>query len=395
MRLTEKSIKRLPKPAKGHAITWDSELPGFGLRTTTSGVKSFILNYRNQDGVQRRLTIGRFPTLSPTAARLRARELKAKVELGSDPLEANRTRRGEMSFGELVELFTRRALATQKRGYERARYLRQDAIPWFGANTKALDVRRRDVIRLVEEKAATSPIAANRLLSSIRRLYNWGIEQDLLEANPTALVKRPGEEKSRDRVLSEDEIHTFWERLNTTRRMSQGVRVALRLLLITAQRPGEICAMEWSELDLKRRWWEIPREKTKSDRVHRVPLSRLALEVIEKQQRQDGWVFPSVKGNPLRVLALSSALRHNRQHFGLERFTPHDLRRTAATHLGSAGVDRFHISRVLGHADREITGVYDRYAYDQEKRRALEKWERKLKAVLSGEKVPKVISIEG
>ena len=95
------------------------------------------------------------------------------------------------------------------------------------------------------------------------------------------------------------------------------------------------------------------------------------------------------------MLTRPSALRHNRQHFGLERFTPHDLRRTAATHLGSVGVDRFHSSRVLGHADREITGVYDRYAYDQEKRVALTRWERKLRAVLSGEKVPKVISIEG
>ena len=393
LKLTERKIKALPKPSAGHVIAWDSELSGFGLRTTANGVKSFILNYRNQDGVQRRLTIGRFPTLSPTAARLRARELKAKVELGSDPLEAKRTRRGEMSFGELVDLFARRSLATQKRGYERERYLRQDAIPWFGANTKALGVKRRDVIRLVEEKATSSPIAANRLLSSIRRAYNWAIEQDLLEANPTALVKRPGAEKSRDRVLSEDEIYTFWERLATTHSMSQRVRVALRLLLITAQRPGEICAMEWSEVDLQRGWWEIPREKTKSDRVHRAPLTALAVEQLEKQPRGDRWVFPSVKGKSLRVLALSAALRHNQQHFGLDRFTPHDLRRTAASHLASVGVNRLHISKVLNHAEREIMGVYDRYSYDKEKRRALEKWERKLRRIISEPAATKVVSI--
>lgn len=393
MKLTEKSIKRLATPSTGHVIAWDSELPGFGLRTTANGVKSFILNYRNEDGVQRRLTIGRFPTLSPTAARLRARELKAKVELGSDPLEAKRTRRGEMSFGELVDLFARRSLVTQKRGYERERYLRQDAIPWFGANTKALDVKRRDVILLVEGKAVASPIAANRLLSSIRRLYNWAIEQDLLEANPTTLVKRPGAEKSRDRVLSEDEIHTFWERLNTTQRMSEAVRVALRVLLITAQRPGEVCSMEWPELDLKRRWWELPREKTKNDRVHRVPLTALAVEQLERQPRGDRWVFPSVKRKSLRVLALSAALRHNQQHFGLERFTPHDLRRTAASHLGSVGVERFHISKVLNHAEREITGVYDRYSYDKQKRRALQRWERKLRSIIGQSIEGKVVEM--
>ena len=393
LKLTERKIKALPKPAEGHAIAWDSELPGFGLRTTANGVKSFILNYRNEDGVQRRLTIGRFPTLSPTAARLRARELKAKVELGSDPLEAKRTRRGEMSFGELVDLFARRSLVTQKRGYERERYLRHDAIPWFGANARALDVKRRDVILLVEGKATSSPIAANRLLSSIRRLYNWAIEQDLLESNPTALVKRPGAEKSRDRVLSEDEIHTFWERLNTTQRMSEAVRVALRLLLITAQRPGEVCSMEWPELDLKRRWWELPREKTKNDRVHRVPLTALALEQIENQPRGDRWVFPSVKRKSLGVRALSAALRHNKQHFGLDRFTPHDLRRTAASHLGAVGVDRFHISKILNHAEREITGVYDRYSYDKQKRRALERWERKLRSIIGAPPAAKVVSI--
>ena len=393
LKLTERRIRALRKPSEGHFIAWDSELPGFGLRTTANDVKSFILNYRNQDGVQRRLTIGRFPTLSPTAARLRAREMKAKVELGGDPLEAKQTRRGEMSFGELVDLFARRSLVTQKRGYERERYLRQDAIPWIGANTKALGVKRRDVIRLVEEKATTSPIAANRLLSSIRRMYNWAIEQDFLEANPTALVKRPGAETSRDRVLSEDEIRTFWERLDTTRRMSERVRVALRLLLVTAQRPGEICAMEWSEVDLQRGWWEIPREKTKGDRVHRVPLTALAVEQLEKQPQGDRWVFPSVQGRPLRVLALSHALRHNRPHFALDRFTPHDLRRTAASHLAAVGVERFHISKLLNRPEREITGVYDRYTYDKEKRRALERWERKLRRIIGQPAQGKVVSI--
>ena len=93
------------------------------------------------------------------------------------------------------------------------------------------------------------------------------------------------------------------------------------------------------------------------------------------------------------MLALSAALRHNQQHFGLDRFTPHDLRRTAASHLASVGVNRLHISKVLNHAEREITGVYDRYSYDKEKRRALEKWERKLRRIISEPAATKVVSI--
>ena len=395
VKLTERSIKSLPNPLEGNTVTWDSELSGFAIRITRNGARSFILNYRNQAGIQRRLTIGRFPTLSVTAARLRARELKAQVELGGDPLEAKRTRRGEMSFGELVDLFSKRLLANQNRGYEPERLLRRDAIPWFGARAKAVDVRRRDVIRLVQEKAVTAPVAANRLLGAIRRLYNWAIEQDILEANPTTLVKRPAVEKSRDRVLSEDEITEFWDKLPSTRRMGEAVRVALRLILLTAQRPGEICSMEWDELDLERGWWAIPREKTKGDRAHRVPLNHLALEVLAGWPRGDGpWVFPSRQGKPLKVLALSQEVRLNRGHFGLPRFTPHDLRRTAASHLGAVGVDRFILGRLLNHSDREVTGIYDRYSYDEQKRQAMEKWSAKLCRILGREvDQEKVVSI--
>lgn len=395
VKLTERIIKSLPNPLGGNTVTWDSELSGFGIRITRNGARSFILNYRNQAGIQRRLTIGGFPTLSATAARLRARELKAQVELGGDPLEAKRTRRGEVSFGELVDLFSKRLLANQSRGYERERLLRRDAIPRFGAGAKAADVRRRDVIRLVQEKAVTAPVAANRLLGAIRRLYNWAIEQDILEANPTTLVKRPAVEKSRDRVLSEDEITEFWDKLPSTTRMGEAVRVALRLILLTAQRPGETCSMEWDELDLKRGWWAIPREKTKGDRAHRVPLNDLALEVLAGWPRGDGpWVFPSKRGKPLKVLALSQAVRLNRGHFGLPRFTPHDLRRTAASHLAAVDVDRFTLGRLLNHSDREVTGIYDRYTYDKEKRSAMEKWATKLRRILGREvDQEKVVSI--
>ena len=87
MRLTERSIKRIAKPAEGYTLTWDDQLKGLGLRTTTNGAKSFIVNYRNADGTQRRATLGRFPALSATAARQRARELLAKIHLGEDPLD--------------------------------------------------------------------------------------------------------------------------------------------------------------------------------------------------------------------------------------------------------------------------------------------------------------------
>ena len=394
MRLTDRSIKQIPTPAEGYTIAWDDQFKGLGLRTTANGVKSFIVNYRNAESRQRRATLGKFPALSATAARSRAQELLAKVHLGQDPLEQKRVRSGEVSFGQLVDLFAKRHLVNTKRGYEVERYLRSNAIPWLGSNTKAADIKRRDVIALIQEKATTSPIAANRLLQAVRRVYNWSIEQDLLDVNPCVMVKRPGVERSRDRVLSEEEIHTFWGKLPATRRMSAGVRSVLRLILITGQRPGEVIAMESKELDLGKGWWEMPREKTKADRAQRVPLTPLAIAELEKRRQGDRWIFPSLKDEPLKVLALSHAVRHNREHFGIPHWTPHDLRRTAASHLAAAGVDRFIVSRILNHADRDITAVYDRYRYDKEIRRALAKWDRKLQAIIKDEaEAEKVVSI--
>ena len=394
MRLSERGIKRIPTPADGYTLTWDDELKGLGLRTTANGVKSFIVNYR-ADGIQRRATLGRFPTLSATAARQHAQELLAKIHLGADPLDERRARRGELTFGQLVDEFTKRQLAIQKRGYETERILRADAIPRFGVTTKAAAVRRRDVIELVEEKATTAPIAANRLLQAMRRLYNWAIEKDLLETNPCVMVKRPAPERSRDRVLSEAEVRIFWEKLPDTTRISEAVRSALRLILITAQRPGEVIGMRWDELDLKAGWWEMPRERTKADRAHRVPLTPLAIAELRTRLQGDEWVFPSVKGQPLQVLALSHAVRYNSEHFGIAKWTPHDLRRTAASHIARLGVDRFTLARVLNHSDSEVTGVYDRYSCDSEKRKALMKWDRRLRAIISGEvEGAKVVAID-
>ena len=341
-----------------------------------------------------RVTLGRWPTLTSTAARLRAREIAAKVAAGGDPREEKQARRAKLTALRFVDLFASGYLPNKKRGWEWELYLRRDFLPHVGANVKAEDVKRRDIVVLLNEKASTAPVAANRLLEVVRRMYTWGIEQDLIETSPCVAVKRPSAERSRDRVLNEDEIRTFWEKLPTTKRMSEGVRIALKLILVTGQRPGEIVGMERSELDLKRSWWELPRGRTKSDRAHRLPLPGLAVELLEQRPRGDRWVFPSVKDQPLKVLALSHAVRYNRQHFGIEDFRPHDLRRSCASGLASVAVDRFIIERILNHADHSIGGVYDRFHYGPQMRRALERWERKLRSILSHEaNQTKVVSI--
>ena len=381
MRLTEKIIRGIEPPNEDYALTWDADLAGLGLRTTAGGVKAFIYNYRTEDGRQRRATIGRWPALTATAARAHATKLRAKVETGGDPLGTKQARRGELTFADLVDEYSKRHLDKKRSGRETERYLRRYSSPAFG-RLKASDVRRRDVIALVEDRAATAPVAANRLLSAISGAYNWGIRRDLLESNPCTLVQK-APEGSRDRVLSETEIPSFWARLDDAPRISLDMRDAMRLILLTLARPGEVTGMRWSEIDGD--WWEIPGSRTKNGRSHRVPLNRMARKLLENRDRGSVLVFTSEQAAHLKRLSLSHALRHSRNHFGIPAFTPHDLRRTAASHVSALGTPRFVVERLLNHTDRSVSSIYDRYEHSKEKRQALEKWDRRLLKILSGE----------
>lgn len=390
-KLTDRVIRAIEPGKDAPLWVYDIEVPYLGVRTMPSGIKSFTYGYRNHAGRLHRVTLGRFPALTATAARIRAREIAAAVAVGKDPYEEEQERRGAITLAAMVDQYAERHLATRRQGKETERYLRRYAIPGLGAKTKAADVKRCDVIQLVEEKAATAPIAANRLLSAIRRMFNWGLRRDLVPANPCALVQPPTIEQARDRTLGEDEIRTLWNSL-PAQRMTESTRNALRVVLLTAQRPGEVCAMKWSELDLARNWWELSRQKTKNVRAHRVPLTPMVLELLETQPKGDPWVFPSLNDQPLKPSTLSHAVRRNKS-LGLKQWTPHDLRRTAASHMAAAGVDRFTIERVLNHTDSTVGGIYDRYGYDKEKRTALERWERRLRSIIGEPVESKIVEI--
>ncbi len=385
-RLTEKEIRTLPTPEKGNRIYFDDIVGGFGIRVTASGTKAFVFDYR-VNRRHRRLTIGRYPSWNATAARERAKKLKLQVDRGRDPLGEKEEGRGAPTFTGVAAEYLERYASKKKSGFRDKQYLTRDVLPSWG-NRKAADIKRRDVLELIERKAEQAPISANRLLACIRKVFNWAISRDLLDTNPCSQVPAPGIEKRRDRVLTETEIAAFWDGLDSAP-MRGEVRTALRLILVTSQRPGEVCEIELA--DLNGDWWTVAAAKAKNGLSHRVPLSALAQEQLQpRREATERWLFPSPRGNaPIQVNALSVPLRNN-NHFGLERFTPHDLRRTAATMMASMGTDRLTLSKILNHVETGVTAVYDRATYDKEKRRALQLWERKLRALigeLPGEKV--------
>ena len=385
-RLTEKEIRTLPTPEKGNRIYFDDLVGGFGIRVTANGTKAFVFDYR-VNRRHRRLTIGRYPSWNATAARERAKKLKLQVDRGRDPLGEKEETRAAPTFADVAAEYLERYASKKKSGFRDKQYLTRDVFPSWG-NRKAADIKRRDVLELIERKAEQAPISANRLLACIRKVFNWAISRDQLDTNPCSQVPAPGIEKRRDRVLTETEIAAFWEGLDSAP-MRGEVRTALRLILVTSQRPGEVCEIELA--DLNGNWWTVPAAKAKNGLSHRVPMSALAQEQLQpRREATERWLFPSPRGDaPIQVNALSVPLRNN-NHFGLERFTPHDLRRTAATMMASMGTDRLTLSKILNHVETGVTSVYDRATYDKEKRRALQRWERQLRTLIGeppGEKV--------
>jgi len=396
MRLNEQLIKTTAAPRNGYRLVQDGEIPGFGLRVTANDARAFVLTYAIE-GRQRRLTIGRWPVWSATAARERAKELRRQIDTGVDPLARKLTRREAPTVEELAREYLERHAAKKKSGKILREYIERDVLPVWG-KWKAADVERRHVIELVERKAQDTPIAGNMLLGVIRGMYNWAIKNEVHKGqNPAFQVDPPAPKKERDRWLSEEEIRQFWTKLDTASMVPE-CRTALRLILITAQRSGEVLSAEWKEIDLDTGCWLIPAEKTKNGLQHSVPLSSLALREIGRLPNSGGYLIPG-RYDPskhLTVAGLSNALAENQDLFGLPRFTPHDLRRTAATHMTkTCGVSQFIVGKILNHVEKGVTAVYDRYAYDPEKKAALDKWDRELRRILGTPKNAKLVEIAG
>jgi integrase len=218
---------------------------------------------------------------------------------------------------------------------------------------------------------------ANRTLNLIRKVFNFAISRDLVEANPCSQVEPPGRETPRQRVLEDGELKAVWKAFD---RLPPLPAALFKLRTLTLQRGGEVKTMKWADLDLRAGWWTIPPTFSKNKLAHRVPLAPAAVKILEALRplaHASGWVFPSPRKPARHVADLSYAMKHLRKWSEVE-FRGHDLRRTGATKLASMGVPRLVISKLLNHSEAGITSIYDRHSYDPEKRRALEKWTARL-----------------
>jgi integrase len=406
--LTDALIRNMPPPAAGRLEAADLRATGLSFRITSNGARSWCFRFRDpRSGRTSRATIGEYPTVSLGEARERAEAMRRQVAAGENPIEQKRRER-EAAIRRTFQALADRYLDEHARRHKRSadaddRNLRLHVLPKW-RNRRFDDIARADVIELVEGiVTAGKPTLANRVQALVSSIFGFAMDADLVKGNPCARLRRRGVETIGRRVLSDDEIRLFWPRI-VEKPVSHRVGLALRLILLTAVRPGEAAGIARAELEniseKGRARWVIPAVRSKNGREHLVPLSELARQTMLSALElsgEDDYVFPSpsVRNAPITAHALAVAMARfvskldgtAAKSWQAEPPSPHDLRRTAATRLAELGIAKEDRDAVLNHTPRDVGKKhYDLYDREPEKRRALELWASTLRAMLEGRK---------
>jgi integrase len=375
-RLTDASVLRFKPPKHGSLEIFDLGYPGLALRVGYGGAKSFEVFYR-YGGKLRRKTLGRWPAISLADARMEWRKTREAVAKGDDPARVAKT--PAMAFEVVVEDWLKRDQSKNKASsqYQVHRALEADLLPtWRGRRVD--EITKRDVHELLDSIADRgAPIMARRVQAYVRRFFRWCIERDILKVDPTAGMRRVGNGKSRDRVLTDNELLRVW-------RAGVGPYGAVvRMLALTGARREEIAQLRWSEID--RGTIKLEGDRTKTGAPHIIPLSDPAKSLLESTPRIGGTEYVFTYGGTKPISGWSKCKLVLDAASGVTDWRIHDLRRTVATGLQKLGVNLQTIEAVLGHVSGSrsgVVGVYQRHSFDAEKRAALDAWGAHVMALL-------------
>jgi integrase len=395
-------------------------VPGLRLAVYPSGGKVWFSYYQTGKGKSRKQHLKRIGEFSDhpdgwtlDKAIAENKTVQAKASTGVDPQAP--TLFGEL-FSAWLEDHAKKQLATwedEERRY--GLHLKKTL-----ADKLIADIERKDIREIRDTVLAKAgPIQSNRVIALFNRVMNWAVDEDRAKFNPAARLKKVGEEQRRERVLTCDEFRRLWHELDqplvvnvrpkgakhdpdrkgglteTDLQAAVATRRAIKLLMVTGQRRGEVIGIEKTELSLADKddaWWTIPGSRTKNGLPHRVPLTELALAVLQDALNASGdspFVFPSGKTEgAIRPDAVTKQLQRTcrKMEPKIEGLGPHDIRRTVGTTLRKMGVsveDRSYVFNHISGAKAKVTSWnYDAGEHDDEKRRALQTWERELKRIV-------------
>jgi integrase len=372
--LTDALVRRLPAPERGNRLFFDDAVRGFAARVTAAGDRSYVLDYRTSGGRQRRYTIGAAAHWATTAAREEAKRLRSEIDQGADPVGARAEARGAPTVAELCDRFEAeyvvRKRPTTVRDY--CTVLRLYVRPHFGNRIKVADVQFADIDALHRKVTKEGgPYQGNRMHAVVRRMFELAIRWGLRDDNPCKGIER-NLEHHRRRYLSGEELVRLTAALAA--HTDQQSANAVRMLLLTGARKGEVLSMRWADLDLTDGIWSKPPSSTKQKQFHQVPLSaparQLLSEIREQRLRQrrtlGTYVFPSVSTTG-HQLDLKKSWRSLCRSGNIADLRPHDLRHSYASQLASAGASLVLIGSLLGHANPSTTARYSHLFSDVER----------------------------
>jgi integrase len=392
--MRKRIIKTTVDALKPGEIVADIEVRGFVVRKLPTGVVTYGLRYRDKiSGKQRWLALGLHGNVTAEQARVQAKVAAGAVAAGRDPVAEEQKARAdaERAAGETVNAALDAFLHHHARRLKSAERIKRafDAHVRPRLGTRSIySLRRSDITAVLDATDENSgPVMADKLLSHLRKAFNWQAARDDEFKTPLVpgMARTKPKERARKRTLTDEEIRDVWAGLD---RMKGRFPTIMRLLLLTDQRRGEVARMEWPEVNGE--IWVIPATRRGKDKLdHAVPLTATTRKLLGEPNKS-GFVLP-VGRKPLsdfsrpkaKLDALIAELRKKDGRPPMPAWTIHDLRRTARSLMSRAGVPADIAERVIGHAIPGVRAVYDRHAYLEEKRDALEKLDALLSRILN------------
>jgi integrase len=388
LELNDRFLRAVPKPAE-RTRYWDTKQPGLVLVVEPTGHKSWKIAYRFKGRLEW-YSLGSADKIGLAVAREAAKVSLASVVLGLSPQAKRREEKASMgaTFEAIAKRYVEEHAMRRNRSWQQADFLvRRYVIPKFG-KLKLQDIARRGVVALTRELTEQGkPALANQVRAAISAIFNWAIREEIanIAANPCQGVPR-NKPQSRERVLSEAELPRFWQAFDEL----GAPGAALKLILLSGQRPGEVRHLRGS--DVERGWWSMPGKPegkwcgTKNGQSHRVWLTGEALALLE-----------AVADARISETRLAEAMAKANELAGVprdKRARPHDLRRTHGTLVTSLGYGRDGMNRLQNHKEGGIASVYDRHGYADENRRIQEAVTRRIMALVEGGPIGNVVQLQ-
>jgi integrase len=382
IKLTDRFLTSRKAPSAGRASYTDLIVPGLTFRLSAAtvsnpeGRRDWLLRYRPRRQKQRAVALGTYPAVSLARARESAGEIVAAAKRGVDLIaaeerDAEARRAAEAKAQPLSEIAIAYLESVKRLRSWRSieSRIRRHIIPKLG-NKRIGGITRADVVEFLDvlERKQGLRHQINRCRETLRAIFAFAIERELITVNPIIGVSKRKIEIPRDRTLSSDELASLWRAINNLPVLPQAY---FRVVLLTGARRNEVGRMEWSEVDLDAALWRLPAERNKSARLFEIPLSVPVVETLRMLPRLGPLVFTL---NGKQPMTLHPWIERARRDAGLINARLHDLRRTLRTGLAELGVPFEVAERALNHATPGLEAVYNRHNYAVEKRNALALW---------------------